>query len=274
MRIFLVLIQMIWLFLLTVLTQVGGLIWLLNRAFWLKGKSIKGRWAWRSLSFGLLYFFSAIVLIPLLARLNGRVALPLGTRSERPVAPLSGWTCLSNRHYVTPALYELAIRQGRFLQKLDAKQHLVYLDANFPFGKNFPLFPHLSHGDGRKLDLAFFRYDTREQKSTTQYPSFMGYGFSEPPAEGELNQPEICAQRGAWQYSLLQTWVKADTKRYPFDVELNTQLLQNLSDDPATEKIFVEPHLKGRLGLGRLNNIRYHGCQAVRHDDHIHVQVK
>lgn len=272
MRVFWVFLQIIWLFCLTVLTQIGGLIWLLNRVLWLKYKP-KGRWFWRTFSFALLYVFAAIVVLPLLARLNGKMALPLGTRSERPLAPHNLWICLANRHYVRPELYQLALRQGQFLQKLDKKLSLVYLDASFPFGRSFPLFPHLSHSDGNKLDLAFFRYDTRMQGSTTDYPSFFGYGFSEMPEEGELDQPDICAQRGAWQYSLLQNWVKADPKRYPFDAELNTQLLQNLAQDPATQKIFIEPHLKGRLGLGRLNNIRYQGCQAVRHDDHIHVQV-
>ena len=39
------------------------------------------------------------------------------------------------------------------------------------------------------------------------------------------------------------------------------------------EKVFIEPHLKTRLNLTS-NKIRFHGCQAVRHDDHIHLQVK
>lgn len=272
MRVIRVLLQIIWLFCLTLLTQVGGLLWLINRVLWMNYK-IKGRWFWRTLSFGFLYLFGALVIVPLLAHLNGRVALPLGPRSERPLKPQNLWICLANRHYVSTELYQLALRQGQFLQKVDKNLALTYLEGNFPFGRSFPLFPHRSHNDGKKLDLAFFRYDTRLQGSTTQYPSFFGYGFFEPPSEGELNQPEICAQRGAWQYSFLQNWVKPNPKRYPFDTELNTQLLQNLAQDPATQKIFIEPHLKGRLGLGLLDKIRYHGCQAVRHDDHIHVQI-
>jgi len=38
-------------------------------------------------------------------------------------------------------------------------------------------------------------------------------------------------------------------------------------------KIFIEPHLKTRLELVDIDKIRYHGCHAVRHDDHIHVQL-
>ena len=33
------------------------------------------------------------------------------------------------------------------------------------------------------------------------------------------------------------------------------------------------PHLKARLGLNS-NKVRFHGCHAVRHDDHFHVQLK
>ncbi len=34
-----------------------------------------------------------------------------------------------------------------------------------------------------------------------------------------------------------------------------------------------KPHLKTRLKLSSAK-IRFHGCQAVRHDDHIHVQLR
>ena len=37
------------------------------------------------------------------------------------------------------------------------------------------------------------------------------------------------------------------------------------------DNIFIEPHLKNRLKIGN-NRIRFHGCKAVRHDDHIHFQ--
>ncbi|MFT5619364.1 MAG: hypothetical protein ACI85I_002607, partial [Arenicella sp.] len=45
------------------------------------------------------------------------------------------------------------------------------------------------------------------------------------------------------------------------------------SDCTAYGKVFIEPHLKTRLGLENYSKIRFHGCQAVRHDDHIHVQL-
>jgi len=41
----------------------------------------------------------------------------------------------------------------------------------------------------------------------------------------------------------------------------------------ATGKIFIEPHLVKRLKLAS-NKIRFQGCRAVRHDDHLHVQLR
>jgi len=50
-------------------------------------------------------------------------------------------------------------------------------------------------------------------------------------------------------------------------------LLERIIEFHPIEKIFIEPHLKQRLNLDH-PKIRYHGCGAVRHDDHIHIQVK
>lgn len=44
------------------------------------------------------------------------------------------------------------------------------------------------------------------------------------------------------------------------------------AERPVIGKLFIEPHLKTRLKLTS-NKIRFHGCQAVRHDDHMHVQM-
>ena len=49
---------------------------------------------------------------------------------------------------------------------------------------------------------------------------------------------------------------------------MNSILKQN-----EISKIFIEPHLKKRMNL-KNPKIRFHGCRAVRHDDHIHLQIK
>ena len=39
------------------------------------------------------------------------------------------------------------------------------------------------------------------------------------------------------------------------------------------DKIFLEPHLKDRFGL-QSPKVRFAGCRAARHDDHLHVQIR
>ena len=51
------------------------------------------------------------------------------------------------------------------------------------------------------------------------------------------------------------------------------ELLKLIIKQKDVGKIFIEPHLNTRLNLTS-QKVRYHGCQAVRHDDHIHFQLK
>lgn len=47
------------------------------------------------------------------------------------------------------------------MQQTEPQIRISYLDANFPFKDGFPLLPHLSHDDGRKVDIAFmYRYQS------------------------------------------------------------------------------------------------------------------
>lgn len=152
---------------------------------------------------------------------------------------------------------------------------VAYLDANFPFFDGFPLFPHLSHNDGKKLDLAFFYVDSKNGTQLNSAPSFIGYGIYDGPTNHETNYSRICQERGYWQYGaltmLIPKWFQND---YKVDERRTTALIKYLANHKATSKIFIEPHLKARWKLSGYDNIRFHGCQAVRHDDHIHTQIK
>jgi hypothetical protein len=46
--------------------------------------------------------------------------------------------------------------------------------------------------------------------------------------------------------------------------------LRTLTADPRIGKIFIEPHLKQRFAPSEAK-IRFQGCRAARHDDHIHL---
>jgi hypothetical protein len=258
--------------LLTVLTQTGGLVYILylatNRfihpvALWQRRLARTG---W----FILLYALINFLLVPPLARMAGRVPLPV--RSHAHLKPLTLFTCVLNRHYVRPPLRQAATSIADAMETRYSGTTIYYLDAGFPFLNGFPLFPHLSHNDGKKLDLALLYTDTAGNR-VNDAPSFIGYGISEKPRTGEVNTAAACACKGYAQYSFLQKLVpQYPGKRYLFDSIRTRQLIGYCTASPLIGKLFIEPHLKTRLQLNS-SKIRFHGCQAVRHDDHIHIQL-
>lgn len=260
--------------LLTVITQVGGLIYLLCLIFYHFADNwypkLKKHVYYKPGLFIVLYLLFTLLFIPFIASIFGRVPLPLFSAH---IKPLSIITVLLNRHYVNDEL--LRVTQSA-AQQLDEKYPgtiTYYLDANFPFIEGFPLLPHLSHNDGKKLDLAFYYVNKETDKYSGNHPSPIGYGIYEDPLSGELNQPQICADRGFWQYSAMEHIVPQWNKnQFSLDNSRTRAMVEILTRQRAIEKIFIEPHLKNRLGLTS-SKIRYHGCQAVRHDDHLHIQI-
>jgi hypothetical protein len=261
---------------LTVLTQVGGLIFLISLSThkFINNK-IKPKWGRHLLkwaSFLFLYLIATLAIIPLIAKPLGRVPMPV--IQTNGLQPLNVTTCLLNRHYVRPALHQTAVEVARQMNYQFPGTIVNYLDAGFPFINKFPLVPHLSHNDGKKLDLAFCYIDNRTGQPTNQAPSIIGYGISEQPHANEVNTAAICTGKGYWQYSFMMTIIPQGNKRYfTFDSSRTKKLVNLFAAAPAIGKIFIEPHLKIRLGITG-NKVRFHGCQAVRHDDHIHVQLK
>ena len=150
-----------------------------------------------------------------------------------------------------------------------------YLDACFPFWDGFPLVPHLTHNDGRKLDIAFYYTQFLDNQPISDSPSWLGYGVSEEPRAGEENQPEFCREKGEWQYSFMRRYIipqnwKSD---FRFDAKKTTEMLRLFTANSRVRFVLIEPHLKTRLGFQTNNKIRIPPCHAVRHDDHIHVVV-
>lgn len=183
-------------------------------------------------------------------------------------------TCVLNRHYVRPDLKSSIQSAAKNISQEYPNTTISYLDANFPFCDGFPLLPHLSHNDGKKMDIAFLYKDKYGNELDNKAPSFIGYGVYEAPKKSEYNMPENCKNKGFWQYSILEKFVPQWNKnKMVFDEDRTKSLIQLLIKEPATSKIFIEPHLKTRMALNS-NKVRFHGCRAVRHDDHIHLQIK
>lgn len=263
-------------FVLTMVTQIGGTIFLIAwLTFGAIDKRLNNRWARltaKTLSFIVLYLIFTFTVIPWTARSFGRVPLPIFEKHN--LKPANIWTCLLNRHYVRPQLKEMTFRVAEHMNQTYPGTKVNYLDANFPFMDGFPLLPHRSHSDGKKLDLSFQYNDSATGQVTNDVPSFIGYGICEEPKGGDENKPADCKQKGYWQYSLLQGLVSQDNKnKFAFDDQRTRELVNSFASKDEVAKVFIEPHLKTRLNLTS-NKIRFHGCQAVRHDDHVHVELK
>lgn len=230
------------------------------------------RWMLKPVAFTLIYLLVSFTIVPLVAKPFGRVPLPV---SSEHVRPLNWMTCLFNRHYVKPELLAVTENVADRMQEEHPGTIVAYLDANFPFFNGFPLVPHLSHNDGEKLDLAFFYTDSETgEQLNNRAPSFIGYGVHESPRPGEENTPDVCAGHGYWQYGLLERFIpQGDKEDFKLDEERTKALVMLFARNNAIGKVFIEPHLKSRLGLNH-ERVRFHGCHAVRHDDHIHVQLK
>jgi energy-coupling factor transporter transmembrane protein EcfT len=271
-----ILVSIIVIFFLTVFTQIGGIVFVLSLILYKPiNKRINtrlGRVGAKVFTFIALYLLAVFFIVPTIAKQLGRVRLPLVETNH--VRPVTIWTCLLNRNYVRPELRDITFNVAANMHQEFPGTVLNYLEANFPFKNGFPLFPHLSHNDGKKLDVAFHYIDKETGKQSNRVPSCMGYGVCEGPKEGERNRPEECAEQGYWQYSMMANVISQSNKeKLPFDSQRTKRLVNNFAAQPGIGKILIEPHLKTRLGLTS-NKVRLHGCIAVRHDDHVHVQLK
>ncbi len=252
--------------LLTLLTQIGGVVYLISILVIRKTKRKKRK---RIAIFTGLYLLATFLIVPNIAPIFGREKI----KETEIVAAHSFFYKLANRNYVKPELNRAIEKIGEQFSMQNAGIKMSYLDANFPFIDKFPLLPHLSHNDGKKIDVSLM-YKTQNGKLTNKKPSVSGYGVFEGPKSGEFDQNAACKNNGNWQYDLTKHLTLGSiNKDIEFSEQGTKQLAHLIIKHNAIGKIFIEPHLKSRLNLTS-NKVRFHGCQAVRHDDHIHIQLK
>ena len=279
MRIIKALLLLIFFLLLTILTQVGGLVWLAGYGIVRLAVFQKSSNKFQRIGFQVgWYRVFTLLVIPFFATLLGRVPMPLGING--PLKPRTLLTVLCNRHYVRPQLRAIVSEHAHRLADAHDGLHINYLDANFPFSmklpigtlrKGFPLLPHLSHNDGRKLDIAFVYRDAATGKLSNGTPSGIGYGISEEPLPGEYDRPKAC--RGSASYSCIHDhWPQGAKADYSFDPVITRQMINGFARDQRIEKILLEPHLTQRLSLHQAK-IKPVQCGSVRHDDHVHIQI-
>lgn len=235
---------------LSTVTQIGGVVWLVSRLFRRK-----------LAAFACLYLLASAAAV-WVAPQFGRVALPCFGASElRMQSPLF---CALNRQYITPEL-EAVLRDaaGQVAARHPGTDTRV-LDANFPFFDGFPLLPHLSHDDGAKADLAFYYRDAKGYLPGAARSPIGYFAFEEGPSACARTWPTL-----RWNMDALQPFWR-DLEVEP----LRTRAVLNaLVQDARVGQIFLEPHLQDWLGLSH-PKLRFQGCRAARHDDHIHVQTR
>lgn len=253
--------------LLTALTQVGGVVLLCSLAL-ANLFPLSTPWQQNLLRLGiflLLYTLTVRVITPMLAGKSGRVPLPCFASDNEPLQPANFGYCLLMRNYVKPEVRTHLIHIARQFRQIHPGATLRYLDAGFPFLDGFPLLPHLSHSNGRKVDLAYFYQRKTGGRPVNFSPAWLGYWFYEQPSSPKEN---ACLGRRNWLRWDFD-WLQPRYAAYALDVERTRTLLTLLAAD--AQKILLEPHVQKKLGI-QAANIRFQGCHAARHDDHIHAQ--
>nr|WP_210295828.1 hypothetical protein [Rhizobium redzepovicii] len=257
---------------LTLLTQIGGVAYVI---------ALAASRAWRirrflaKLTIFLLFYAGASFAAGLAAPMFGRVPLSCRSVATDRLVIRSPIYCLLNRNYVTPDLRDLAKALAAHMDKEFPGTVTVALDSNFPFVNGFPLLPHLSHADGKKLDFAYYykNADGAFLNGATRSP--IGYFAFEEPAPGD----ELpCQGRNdwlttRWDFDALQPLFPA----YGIEEQRTSAAVAWLTSEGVArfglQKIFIEPHLKNALGITD-SHVRFQGCRAARHDDHIHIQIE
>ena len=235
--------------LLTMLTQLGGVAWLAALA-------LGRRWVSFPLAYAVLWGVEYVV-----APMAGREALPC---FGAPLRMQSPFYCVTMRNYVTPEMALVAQDAARRVAEAHPGTVTLALDGSLPFGDGIPLLPHLSHDDGEKLDLAFY-YAGEGGYLPGRTWSPLGY-FAFEALDRETCPRAVVTLR--WD----MRWVQGLWRDWAVDVPRSRALVQALVADARVAKVFVEPPLAEAWGVAG-GKVRFRGCRAARHDDHVHVQL-
>lgn len=253
--------------LLTFTTQVGGVVYLcaLGLGKYIHVRTSINTYVSRFFIFIFLYAFVSVLLIPPLAlKFYNRVPLPCSEGQN--LQPRSLLFCIFNRHYVTKPTHIAMIEVADKVEQRVSGTVTYYLDASFPFFNHFPCLPHLSHKKGTSLDLSFY-YRDKATKMPVIPPSLMGYWLYEQPKIGDVQPCQDYKEFSLrWNFNIFQPKHPA----YEIDSRRMRILIESLTRSKI-KKILLESHLKHRFAPHN-TSVRFQGCQAARHDDHLHIE--
>jgi hypothetical protein len=192
----------------------------------------------------------------------GLVRLPCASAALRAA---SRFYCQGEgRNWVTPLAQDVMRDAAARLAAEYPGSYITYRDASWPKGER-PFPPHLSHGDGRQIDVALF-WETRDGRPLARPPASKPRHAVEPrPASAPDPCPGIDRPGDNSDPPASRAW--------RLDQERTRALIRILLDDRRVRRLLLEPHLKSRLGFTRESRIRFPGCNTFRHDGHVHVDV-
>lgn len=259
---------------LTLLTQIGGLAYLLAMlaAKFARKHHVSSRWVPPAFLLG--FYVSLSLLATVVAPHFGRTPLPCLASASEKLAMQSPVYCALNRHYVTPEFKSLLFALASDVDNRFPGTVTLVLDANFPFIDGFPLLPHLSHGDGRNVDLAYYYRSIEGDYLPGKTNSPIGYwAFEEPPPGSHLP----CIGRNDWlTLRWDMAWFRPFRSGHALDHDRTRAAIDWLTTSGRKDgiyRIFLEPHLAKTLGIESAA-VRFQGCLAARHDDHLHVHFR
>lgn len=224
---------------LTILTQIGGIIYLIILLVFRK-KQEKRRLK-RVLAFTALYLVATFLIVPFVAPIFGREKIK---NTEHLQSHFFFYT-LANRNYVKPEMNAVLTDVANLFAERHPDIKVVYYDACFPFFDRFPLLPHLSHKDGKKVDLALIY--KKDGNPTNKKKSVSGYGAYEEPTSQEVDQNEFCKSRGYFQYDFPKYFTLGTVnENMELSESVTADLINIISARSEIGKIFIEPYLKQR----------------------------
>jgi hypothetical protein len=191
---------------------------------------------------------------------------------NRPLAAGNPLFCILDRNYVDARLVTLLANLSIEIQQTFPGTVTLFLDGSLPFLNGFPLLPHLSHADGRKIDIAYYYAAADGVYQPGKLRSPIGYWAFEQPTEGDKS---ACGKRWLslrWDMTALQS-IYPSLQLEPDRTRAALNWLVTEGPRLGVQRIFIEPYLAERLGVAS-PMLGFQGCRAARHDDHIHIQIK
>jgi hypothetical protein len=265
---------------LTALTQIGGLILVIAwAAVSVISRTVKTLRNVRVASIVVLFFVlhaiaTVYIVPPLAATLAGREPLNCYPEPGSAYGARSSIYCYLGRNYVRPEARAVLDALAKEMAAKYPGTAVAYLDTSFPFIDGFPLLPHVTHNDGMRIDLAYFYAGSTGSYLPMTTPPPIGYwGFEQPGSVESYpcrDKPRWLTLR--WNMEWFQMFVRRDLVLDRRRTE--SMLLWLVEEGPhyGVRRILLEPYLVDRFEIAR-PFVRFQGCRAGRHDDHVHVDV-